>query len=104
MSKNAGKQGTPKRGRYLFLCGTPKERCMGSNTNCNHGLQNSIKMHGTPEEAFNCYGHDAWRDSRAEAECRVASRAGRRVGARRSRPRLGRRAGGRVDRSDGQLL
>lgn len=55
MSKNAGKQGTPKRGRYLFLCGTPKERCMGSNTNCNHGLQNSIKMHGTPEEAFNCY-------------------------------------------------
>lgn len=52
---NANKQGAPKQGRYKFVCGTPREFCGGSNTNCNHGLGNSIKTHGSPEDAFNCY-------------------------------------------------
>ena len=54
---NTGKNGTPKRGRYMFMCGTPKEHCIGSMCKTNHGLQDAVRAHGSPEAAFGCMKH-----------------------------------------------
>jgi|SRR5579863_5313385 len=40
-----------------YICQTPKDCCNGGKGGTSQGLnrKNSMKMHSTPQEAFNCY-------------------------------------------------
>lgn len=55
MADSVFQGGIKKKRPHRYVCGVPKEYCVGSMTGASGGLHKGCKMHGTPQEAFKCH-------------------------------------------------